>query len=131
MKMIFGRFFKSDKGQSIVEFALVLPLFILLVFGIIEFGRMWETVNVLTSAAREGARAAAVSAPDMTSAINAAQNVLNAGNVSNATINATGPNGASEVTVTVTLSYIPLTGAIVPGIGPFYLSRSTTMRWEG
>ncbi len=122
---------KSEKGQSLVEFALVLPIFIFLVFGIIEFGRLWETVNIMTSAAREGARAAAVSAPDMTSAMNAAQNVLTAGNVSNATVNAVGPNGANEVVVTVTLNYTPLTGSIVPGIGPFFLTRSTTMRWEG
>ena len=122
---------KSEKGQSLVEFALVLPIFIFLVFGIIEFGRLWETVNIMTSAAREGARAAAVSAPDMTSAMNAAQNVLTAGNVSNATVNAVGPNGANEVVVTVTLNYTPLTGSIVPGIGPFYLTRGTKMRWEG
>jgi Flp pilus assembly protein TadG len=131
MKCVVKRVIQSEKGQALVEFALVLPVFIFLVFGIIEFGRLWETVNIMTSASREGARAAAVSAPDMTPAMNAAQNVLTAGNVTNATINAVGPNGANEVVVTVTLNYTPLTGSIVPGIGPFSLTRSTTMRWEG
>ncbi len=48
-----------------IEFALVLPLLLVLLFGITEFGRAWMTVNILTSAAREGARLAVVTAPDV------------------------------------------------------------------
>ena len=48
-----------------VEFALVLPLLLIVVFGIFVMGRMLMTSNVLATAAREGARAAAVGAiPD-------------------------------------------------------------------
>ncbi len=43
-------------GQSMVEFAFVLPLFLTLVFGIIELGRVWAAKQALTIAAREGAR---------------------------------------------------------------------------
>ena len=44
---------KNEKGQSLVEFALVVPLLLLLVIGIAEFGRAWMTKNILTGAARE------------------------------------------------------------------------------
>lgn len=47
---------KSQRGASMVEFALVLPLLILLVFGIIEFGLALYDKAVLTNASREGAR---------------------------------------------------------------------------
>jgi len=49
------------KGQAMVELALVLPLLLLIVFGITEFGRALWIVNTLTNAAREGARRASVS----------------------------------------------------------------------
>ena len=123
--------FKSQKGQSLVEFALVLPVFVVILLAIIEFGRLWEVSNVLTSAAREGARAAAVSGPDVAKAITAAQTVLSAGRITDATITVLGPNSASDVSVTIALEYTPLTGSIIPGFRSFSLSRSTTMRWEG
>lgn len=47
-------------GQALVEFAFVLPVFLLLVYSIIEFGRYVYTVQILNNAAREGARYAIV-----------------------------------------------------------------------
>ena len=122
---------RSQKGQSLVEFVLLLPVFIILLFGIIEFGRLWETMNVLTSAAREGARVAAVTNPNVGAATGAAQNILSAANIQGATVTVSGPNAANEVVVTVNFNYTPITGSIIPGIGPFALTRSTTMYWEG
>ncbi len=52
---------KSNKGNAVLELALVLPLLLLILFGITEFGRAIMTTNMLNSAAREGARLAAVS----------------------------------------------------------------------
>jgi Flp pilus assembly protein TadG len=46
----------SRQGQSIVEFAFVLPLLLLLTFGIIEFGFFVYNQQIITNAAREGAR---------------------------------------------------------------------------
>lgn len=43
-------------GQALVEFALVVPLLLLLLLGIVEFARAWNVHQVLTDAAREGAR---------------------------------------------------------------------------
>ena len=131
MKRSLTKYFRNNKGQSVVEFALVLPLLMLILMGIIEFARLWETVNILTSASREGARIAAVTAPDGARVQTAAQNVLNSGNVTGATVTVTGPNGASEVTVTVQFNYVPITGQFLPFIGNMRLTRSTTMHWEG
>lgn len=50
----------NNKGQTIVETALVLPILLLLVLGIFEFGRAMYIKNALNNAARAGARAAAV-----------------------------------------------------------------------
>ncbi|HLL69367.1 MAG TPA: TadE/TadG family type IV pilus assembly protein [Micromonosporaceae bacterium] len=52
---------RGDRGAAAVELALTLPLLLLIVCGIIDFGRMFNAQITLTEAAREGARAAAVS----------------------------------------------------------------------
>lgn len=49
-------------GQSLVEFALVLPIFLLLLFGLIDIGRYVYTANAVNQAAREGARLGSVAA---------------------------------------------------------------------
>jgi hypothetical protein len=49
---------RKRRGAVVVEFAVVAPLFFLLVFGMIEFGRMIMVQQVLTNASREGARRA-------------------------------------------------------------------------
>ena len=46
----------SRRGQSVVEFAFVLPLLLLLTFGMIEFGFFIYNKQIITNAAREGAR---------------------------------------------------------------------------
>ena len=50
----------GEKGASAVEFAIILPILIMLVFGIIQFGVAYNSYIALTHAAREGARLAAV-----------------------------------------------------------------------
>lgn len=49
-----------DRGAAAVEFALVLPILLLLVFGIIEFGRLYNIQTSITAAARQGARVMAL-----------------------------------------------------------------------
>jgi Flp pilus assembly protein TadG len=51
---------RGDQGAAAVEFALVLPLLVLVLFAIIDFGRMLNAQITLTEAAREGARAGAI-----------------------------------------------------------------------
>jgi Flp pilus assembly protein TadG len=51
---------ESDAGQSLVEFSMILPIFLILLFALVDFGRGFYSWMVITNAAREGARAAAV-----------------------------------------------------------------------
>ncbi len=61
------RFRNNDNGQSLVELALVLPVFLLVIFGIIQFGAILSSRVATTNAANEGVRMAAVgnSAPEV------------------------------------------------------------------
>jgi Flp pilus assembly protein TadG len=54
----FVRDWKSEKGAELVEFALTFPLLLLVMLGIMDFGLLLHRVQVLTNAAREGARIA-------------------------------------------------------------------------
>jgi Flp pilus assembly protein TadG len=54
------RSIRDEGGQAAVEFALVLPFLLVLVIGIVEFGRAWNEHQVITDAARETARAASL-----------------------------------------------------------------------
>ncbi len=57
------------RGQSIVEFAIVFPLFLLLVMMIVDFGRAIWYYNAISNGAREGARYAIINSPDRTDAV--------------------------------------------------------------
>ena len=54
----------EERGVAVVEFALIMPVLILLVAGVIQFGIMYSQYQVLQGAAREGARCASVQATD-------------------------------------------------------------------
>lgn len=58
LKRLLRRFVRTESGAEIVEFALTLPLLLLVVLGIIEFGFLFQQYEVVTNAAREGARIA-------------------------------------------------------------------------
>jgi Flp pilus assembly protein TadG len=53
-------FNKEQRGATVAEFAIVASVFFMMIFGIIEFGRLLYTHNALTDAARRGARYAAL-----------------------------------------------------------------------
>jgi len=57
---VVGSFGRSERGQALVEFALVVPMLLLLLLGVVEFGRAWNAYQVITDAAREAARSAVV-----------------------------------------------------------------------
>ena len=62
------RFRDDVRGQAMVEFALVLPLLLILLIGVFEFGRAWNVYHAVTDAARLGARSAVVADPVTTQA---------------------------------------------------------------
>lgn len=138
-------FAHGERAAAMVEFAIVLPVLLLIVFGIIDFGRALYTMNNLTSAVREGARLASTQiSPDPTTAgsMSAVQSKVSAFVVSFG-----GNNGAPTVTETfsgtlpnlqsITVQIVgyefqpitPLAGMI--GMGTITMSPSATFRWEG
>ena len=69
---------KQDKrrGTALVEMAVVLPVFLMVVWGIIEFGRGMMVANMITNAAREGARLAVIDGNTNTDVENAISSFL-------------------------------------------------------
>jgi hypothetical protein len=63
-RYLFQRLRKNERGAEAIEFAVALPVLLLLVFGIIEFGWIFHGYITLTGAAREGARVAVVMESD-------------------------------------------------------------------
>lgn len=118
MKKIF-KFKKNEKGQSLVEFALVLPILILLILGMVEFGWILNGQITLTSAAREGARAAIVCEnPEaaQTAAITAVTNSVGASSLTNVTT--TLPTFNTETKQAV----VNVNAQITPIVGLFFSS---------
>ena len=119
-------------------------LVLMLVLGVIEFGRVWMTYQVVTNASREGARLAALpigfaTAGDVTAKVNGYMNSANL-DPSKATVtivNAEGPTGTDAVvtvTYSVDLMYLgPVLKLLDPGSsmpGTLNLTGQTTMRNE-
>ncbi len=100
---------RSAHGQAIVEFALVLVLLLMLVIGVFEFGRAWNIYQVITDAARGGARMAVVADPGVSqdSVFATIRNALSrAGlNPSSATIRITGWRSGTGTPATVTIQF--------------------------
>jgi Flp pilus assembly protein TadG len=115
--------------------ALVLPILLLLVFGITEFGRAWMVVNVLQTASREGARLAVVTAPDVAAVTDRATAVCNAAAIHGVTVTCDGPifgDPERKVTVTVSTNFTIVSGKVLNTFqGTIPLSAQTSMRSEG
>src|SRR5437016_8790340 len=69
----------SERGTAILETALTLPLLLLVSVGIFEFGRAYQTWQVLTNAAREGARVAILPNETVTDVQLRVRNYMSAG----------------------------------------------------
>ena len=72
---------RDERGAAIVEAAVVVPLVLLIVTGIFDLGRAYQTYQVLSNAAREGARAAVVPAGDETKAREVVESYMESGGV--------------------------------------------------
>jgi Flp pilus assembly protein TadG len=102
-----------DRGSVAVEFALVLPLLLLIVFGIIDFGRALNAQITLTEAAREGARLAALGQPNVVSRTQAAATGLSPVSVTVTSCPfGAGASDDASVTVSYQFTFITPIGAI-------------------
>ena len=115
-----------DRGAAAVEFALLLPLLMLLVFGIVDFGRALNAQITLTQAAREGARLAALGEPNVVSSTQAAATGLNPVNVTVTSCPAGAGAGVNAVVqVSYTFSFITPIAAIAGLFGSGFGSTMT------
>lgn len=100
---------RDDGGQALVEFALVAPLLLLLILGMVDFARAWSAYEVLTYQARQGARMAVVDNPTTTEAdvIAAIRDGLSRGALdpNDATIVITGFRAGRGTPATVQIDY--------------------------
>src|SRR5262245_44964780 len=140
------RRFRSERGAAMLEAAMTLPLLLFVCIGIIEFGRLYQTWQVMTNAAREGARVAVL--PTQPSVDARVRQYLQMGglnsdnsvgvNVTAVPVSLGGGATASGSRVTVTYPFTfmvlqPIAQLVVSGstVGaPITISTSATMRNE-
>lgn len=109
----------ARRGAALVEFAIVTPVLLVVVLGMIEVGRAVMVTEVLTYAARMGARTGAISSGSTSGATTAANRVLTDSNIAGATVqvfvngsavtDAAAAKSGDEITVSVTIPYANVT----------------------
>ena len=127
----------SKRGQALVEFALVIPVLLLVIVGIFDLGFAVYAQNMVSNAAVEGARTGIIVSKqdsDIIARVHASAPALSNLQID---INPTGPRTINDfgkpITVTVTYTYTPITpiiGQIVTGSG-LPLKATATMNVEG
>ena len=130
----------NEGGAVAAEFALLLPVILLILFGTIEFGMIMYSRELITNASREGARAGIVQvSPKPTAgAITTIATTYLTGtgiNPANVTITVTGAGGVNPATLTVTATYrypwlIPYIPTVLGLPRPLPLTGRTIMRHE-
>jgi Flp pilus assembly protein TadG len=139
---------RSERGAELVEFAIILPLLLLLMAGIVDFALLFHSYQVTTNAAREGARLAMLPGYDQAgyaTALARIDNYITTGGASGAytrtitpvTVPLGGGLMASGVTATVTYSHNFLLIGPVVGLfngtfddTPVTYTTGATMRTE-
>lgn len=118
---------KSDRGANLVEFALLAPLLILLLFGIIEFAWVFSQNLDMRHGAREGARLAATDDITPGSEIADICNRMDVANSSNTTvtISNSGTSIGDDITVTISAPPDTLTG-IMDWVLPSTMTLTST-----
>jgi Flp pilus assembly protein TadG len=139
---------KSERGAALLEAAITIPMLLLISVGIFEFGRAWQTWQVLTNAAREGARLAVLPDPTVGNAETRAREYMAAGQLPGASSAAVDVNrsasmtvngaavSASQVTIDYPFTFVvlqPVARLVSPGTsvgGPLTMRAQALMRNE-
>jgi Flp pilus assembly protein TadG len=110
LKRITRRKGEGEGGQSLVEFALVLPIFLLVLFAIVDFGMAFHAWIAVTNSAREGARLGAVRGPatEIEQRVRDTTGTLDQANLTITVTNAEGDPGDSVI-VDVSYAYSLMT----------------------
>ena len=122
---------KSSEGGAVaVEFALLAPVLVMILLGLMEFGRAYTVQTSLTNAARESVRSMAINssqASARTAAKNAATQLTPALADGNITFSAASCTVGSQMTVTISYNLSTITGIA----GPFAMTGKGTMLCGG
>ena len=131
---------KDQRGTSTLEFVVVLPTLLFVFFAIMEFSRAWLTVNIVTTATREGARMGSVTPPlagdvfDPAPAEARIDEILAAANLSTGVIRSVTCPGAcvtgSQVQANVQVTFDTVVPIFLPMLLDIDINRTTTMRYE-
>lgn len=122
-------------GAVTAEFAIIAPIFVIVVFGILEYGRMVMVQQIITNASREGARTAALDGATTAEVTDTVGTFLQDGSISgaNVTVSPDPPSSAvfgDPVTVTITIPFADVSWLPLPAYLNNTLSATTTMRRE-
>lgn len=115
---------RSERGATLVEFALIVPLLLLLVFGIIEFGLLFNADSNVNQAARAGGRTAAILSTDPQMGYRAAEAAANSLGISPSSVTGTptvcvglfdpaDPNRCTKNVTSVSLTHLGTPGSPV------------------
>ena len=136
---------KDDRGSELIELALVLPILLFIIAGIVDFGFLFQRYEVVTNAAREGARIAVLPGYDTDANVTArVQQYLTSSGLSNTPVvtrtpsSQTLPGGLIVQTVQVQVDYPsgfsfigPIAGMVGgSGWNTITLRAISTMRYE-
>ena len=127
---------KQRRAAAAVEFAIVAPVFFLLVFGMIEYGRMVMVQQVITNASREGARKAVLDGATTNEVQTTVDSYLTSGSITGATttVSPNPPTNAAfgdPVTVSVSIPFSQVSWLPSPMfLGGKTLNATTVMRRE-
>jgi Flp pilus assembly protein TadG len=107
LKRLAGRLRKREDGQSLVEFALVLPIFLLVLFAIVDFGMAFHAWITVANSAREGGRLGSVhaSAAAIEQRVRDTADTLDQDNLPVSVSNADDQGGQPGESVVVDVSY--------------------------
>lgn len=134
--LFFRRRDHRSRAGAIVEFAVVLPLLLTILFGIIEYGWIFMVRQTLQHAAREGCRLAVLqtSVEPYNNVTTRVSEIMTAAHISGYTLNmahaSEGVSDTETVTVTVPYSSVSLLGGFF-GTTNYDLTGSCSMRKEG
>lgn len=131
-----GSYRRQRRAAAAVEFAIVAPVFFLLILGMVEYGRMVMVQQVITNASREGARQAVLDGTTTAEVTATVTAYLTNGSISGATITVapnppTNAEFGDPVTVTVSIPFSQVSWLPSPMyLGGKTLTASTVMRRE-
>jgi Flp pilus assembly protein TadG len=136
---------RRERGAALVEAAITVPIILLFSVGIFEFGRAYQTWQVLTNAAREGARLAVINGTTDADVVARMRSYMTAGKLPNAATAAvnvnravalTGPDTASQITINYPFQFMvlnPVVRLVTPSsrVGsPITMQSTALMRNE-